>query len=142
MLLSTILALICVHVVLVSSHFPFSFLSLVPPRSSSPLPHLFFLLPLTSLLSPVSSYQSLSPTPYEIMILLFSPPRSLSSKIHPSPFLLPLLSLFCDLLSAILVLSYCFLSDVLFRPCVKCTLKKALSWMSLLVSLPNQRSVS
>lgn len=101
-----------------SSHFPFSCSSSL--IISSPF---YFVLLLTSLLSPVSSYQSLSSL-YEIIILLFSPPCSLSSKIHLSSFLLPHFSLSCDLLSAILILSYCFLSDVLFRPCVKCTLKK------------------
>lgn len=116
---STVLALICVHVVLMSSHSPFSTSSLSPLPSSSPLPPLFLLELLTSPPSPVSSHQSLSFSLYKIIILLLSPPCSLLSTL-PS---LPLLSLSSDLLSAILILWYCFVSDVLWRPCVKCILK-------------------
>lgn len=117
---SSILALICVHVILVSSHsFPF------PPPSSSPLRPLFLLPLLTSPPSPVSSHQSLSFSLYEINIPLFSPPSSPLALVQNPPLspFLPLLSLSSDLLSAILILWYCFVSDVLLRPCVKCTLK-------------------
>lgn len=107
---------------LFSCPLPSPSLAALPSPSSLPL-SLFLLLLLTSPLVHVSSHQPLSFPLYEIMILLSSLPCLLPSKTHPFPFFLPLLSLSCDLLSAILILSYCLLSDVLLCPCVKCTLK-------------------
>ena len=108
----------CVRVVLMSSNSPVSFPSLFSPPLSSPLLPLLLSPLLTSPPSPVSSYQSLCFSLYEIIILPFSPPSCLlSSKIHPSLSLFSSssisLSLFSDLLSAILILWYCFVSDVL-----------------------------
>lgn len=128
---STILALICV-------------LFSCPHTLPSPS-HLSFLLPLrllsfpilTSPPSPVSSHQSISL--YGIIFLSYLVPARSLPKSTLLFFFHPLLSLVSDLLSAILILWYCFVSDVLLCP-YEMHFKDAACWRPSLISLPNQRS--